>query len=69
VNAKRGVFYFPEITDHFNFIKKEGYIIEPLNETISFMNKNIYNFEPALEMIGEMYKKKLNVKYKEVNMI
>ena len=67
INAKRGVFYVPEIVDAFKFIKKDNYLIEPLDETISFMTKNIYNFEPALEMIDEMYKKRLNIKYKEIN--
>ena len=67
INAKKGVFYFPEITEKFKFVKKGDYLIEPLNETISFMNKNIYNFEPALEIISEIYKKGLNTKYKEIN--
>ena len=67
VNSKKGVFYVPEIIDKFNFTKKGEYSIEPLNETINFMKKNIYNFEPALEMIDEMYKKRLNIKYKEIN--
>ena len=67
INAKKGVFYSPEITEKFKFTKKGEYSMEPLNETISFMKKNIYNFEPALEMIDEMYKKSLNVKYKEIN--
>src|SRR3989344_4477367 len=51
VNAKNGVFYSPEIVDKFKFTKKEEYLIEPLNETISFMKQNIYNFEPALEIV------------------
>lgn len=67
VNAQEGVFYSPEIVDKFQFVKKGDYSIEPLNETINFMNKNIYNFEPALEMIDEIYKKRLNIKYKEIN--
>ncbi len=67
INAKKGVFYSPEKTDKFNFIKHGNNLIEPLNETIIFMKKNIYNFEPALEMIDEMYKKGLNIKYKEIN--
>lgn len=67
INAKKGVFYSPEIFDKYKFTKKGEYSIEPLNETISFMKENIYNFEPALEMINEMYKKGLNVKYKEIN--
>jgi len=67
INAKNGVFYFPEIVNKLDFRKKGGYSIEPLDETIAFMKKNIYNFEPALEMINEMYKKKLNIKYKEAN--
>ncbi|PIN93404.1 hypothetical protein COU54_03330 [Candidatus Pacearchaeota archaeon CG10_big_fil_rev_8_21_14_0_10_31_24] len=67
VNSKKGVFYSPEIVDKFRSIKKGDYLVEPLNETISFMKKHIYNFEPALEMIDEMYKKKLNIKYKEIH--
>lgn len=67
INAKKGVFYKPEIIQDFNFIKKEEYLVEPLNETIKFMKENIYNFQPALEIIGEMYNKKVNTKYKEIN--
>lgn len=67
INSKKGVFYSPEISDKFRFVKKGASLIEPLNETIAFMNKNVYNFEPALEMIDEMYKKRLNIKYKEIN--
>ena len=51
INAKKGVFYFPQIADKFKSVKKGDYLIEPLDETISFMKKNIYNFEPALEII------------------
>ena len=69
INAKRGVFYSPEIVDKFKFTKKGEYSIEPLNETINFMKQNIYNFEPALEIVDEMYKKRLNVKYKEINQL
>ncbi|MEK6928198.1 MAG: hypothetical protein AABX11_07225 [Nanoarchaeota archaeon] len=69
INTKHGVFYSPEILKDFNVANKEGYLIEPLDETISFMQKNIYNFEPALEMIDEMYKKGLKTKYKEMNYI
>lgn len=67
INAKKGVFYSPEIVDKCKFTKKGDYSIETLNDTIVFMKKNIYNFEPALEMIDEMYKKGLNVQYKEIN--
>jgi len=67
INAKKGVFYSPEIVDNFRFVKRGKYSVEPLKETISFMKKNIYNFEPALEMVYEMYKKGLNIKYKEIN--
>jgi len=69
INVKKGVFYSPEIIDKFKFTEKGEYSIEPLNETINFMKKNIYNFEPALEMVYEMYKKGLNIKYKEINML
>ncbi|MBI3334473.1 hypothetical protein HYZ97_03215 [Candidatus Pacearchaeota archaeon] len=67
INAKRGIFYSPEIVEKFESAKKGEYSVEPLENTIYFMKKNIYNFEPALEMIYEMYKKGINVKYKEVN--
>ena len=67
IDSKKGVFYAPEITEKFNSTKKQDYFIEPLEETILFMRKNIYNFQPALEMIYEMYKKGLNIKYKEAN--
>lgn len=66
VNLKRGVFYSPEILKDFKFVDKSGYSIEPLDNTIQFMKKNIYNFEPALEIIYEMYKKGLNIKYREL---
>ena len=69
INAKKGVFYSFEISNDFSFIKKSGYSVEPLDETLQFMKKNIYKFEPALEMIDEMYKIGLNIKYKEVNYI
>jgi len=61
------VFYAAEVLNSFKSVKKKGFYVEPLQETISFMQKNIYNFEPALEMVKEMYHKKLDVKYKEVN--
>jgi DNA-binding Lrp family transcriptional regulator len=67
INSKEGVFYSPEISDKFNFVKKEDYFVEPLDETIRFMKKNIYNFEPALEMVHQMYKRGLNTKYSEAN--
>ena len=67
INAKKGVFYKPEIAEDFKFVEKEEYAIEPLNETIEFMKANIYNFEPALEIISEMYNKKLKIKYRELN--
>ncbi len=67
INSNKGVFYNVEVLDNFECVKKKNFLVEPLNETIDFMQKNIYNFEPALEMIKEMYHKKLNIKYKEVN--
>ena len=67
INSNKGVFYNVEVLDNFECIKKKNSFVEPLNETIDFMQENIYNFEPALEMIKEMYNKKLNIKYKEVN--
>ena len=67
INSGRGVFYNVEVLDNFECIKKRNSFVDPLKETIDFMKANIYNFEPALEMVKEMYNKKLNVKYKEVN--
>jgi len=67
INSRKGVFYSPEKTEEFKFVKKDKYSIEPLDETIDFMNKNIYNFQPALEMIYEMYKKGSKIKYKEIS--
>ena len=67
INSNRGIFYNIEVLDNFKCVKKKNSFVEPLNETINFMQENIYNFEPALEMIKEMYNKKINVKYKEVN--
>jgi len=67
VNSGKGVFYNVEVLDRFKCIKRGDSFVDPLNETIDFMQANIYNFEPALEMIKEMYNKKLNIKYKEVN--
>jgi hypothetical protein len=67
INAKKGVFYAPEIVDRFKFTKKGDSYIEPLDDTISFMKKNIYNFEPALEIVDEMYKKRLGIKYRELS--
>lgn len=67
INSNKGVFYNVEVLDSFECIKKKNSFVEPLNKTIDFMQANIYNFEPALEMIKEMYNKKLNIKYKEVN--
>ena len=67
INAKRGVFYAPEIIERFKFTKKGDSYVESLDETIHFMKKNIYNFEPALEIIDEMYKRGLGIKYKELN--
>ncbi len=67
INSNKVVFYNVEVLDNFESVKKKNFFVEPLNETINFMQKNIYNFEPALEMIKEMYNKKLNIKYKEIN--
>ena len=66
-NSKKGIFYNVEILDEFKSVKKDEFFVEPLDEAINFMKQNIYNFEPALEMIDEMYNKKSNTKYKEVN--
>ena len=67
INSNKRVFYNVEVLDSFECIKKKNLFVEPLNETIDFMQANIYNFEHALELIKEMYNKKLNIKYKEVN--
>jgi len=67
INSNKGVFYNAEIVEKIKAIKKNNFYVEPLEKTIDFMQENIYNFEPALEMIKEMYNKKLNIRYKEVN--
>ena len=67
INSNKGVFYNVEIVEEIKAIKKNNFYVEPLEKTIDFMQENIYNFEPALEMIKEMYNKKLNIRYKEVN--
>jgi len=67
IDSYKGAFYVVEVLDDFKAVNKNGFFVESLEETINFMQKNIYNFEPALEMIKEMYNKKINVKYKEIN--
>ena len=67
MNSNSGPFYSVEVLDDFKSVKKKDFFVEPLEETIIFMQANIYNFEPALEMIKEMYGKKLDTKYREVN--
>ncbi|MBS3090890.1 hypothetical protein J4217_00385 [Candidatus Pacearchaeota archaeon] len=67
INAKRGIFYVPEISVRFKVTRIKSTCVEPLDETINFMKKNIFNFEPALEMIQEIYHKDFGIKYKEVN--
>ncbi len=67
INANKGVFFSPEIVDDLKFERKNKVNVETLDETIKFMKENIYNFQPALEMVQEMYSKKLNIKYSEVN--
>lgn len=69
INAQKGIFYNIEILDDFEIAHSDGMPIDSLNETIKFMKKNIYNFQPALEMIKEMYNKKINIGYKETNVI
>ncbi|MDD5191584.1 MAG: hypothetical protein PHH54_02325 [Candidatus Nanoarchaeia archaeon] len=68
INAKKGVFYSPEIAEDFLYCKKGDVYVETLDNTIKFMQDNIYNFQPALEMIEEMYHKKLNITYKEASL-
>ena len=66
INAKKGVFYSPEIVKDFNCTIKENNPTDTLEKTIQFMRKYRYNFQPALEMISEMYNKELKIKYKEI---
>ncbi len=66
INAKKGVFYSPDIVPTFSCAQKGNYAVEPLQETIRFMRKYIYNFEPALEMIDELYNTGLKARYREI---
>ncbi len=65
LHKKNNVFYQAEFLDDFRFEYCEDIPVDGLHETVALMDKDRYNFEPALEMIKEMYKKKINVKYKE----
>ncbi|MBI2550554.1 hypothetical protein HYV83_05245 [Candidatus Woesearchaeota archaeon] len=65
VNAGAGVFFRPEFVREFKAERCENIPVDPLEATIAFMKKHFYNFQPALEMIREMYRKKLNVHYRE----
>lgn len=67
INSNKGVFYSPEIVKEINCVKRNGFFVETLENTIIFMKENIYNFQPALEMIKKMYSKKLNAAYQEAN--
>lgn len=67
INSGKKVFYSPEVVKSIECTKKNNVPVETLENTISFMKSNIYNFQPALEMIQKMYKKKLNIVYKEIN--
>lgn len=67
INSKKGIFYCIEIVNNLECITKDNYQVETLGYTIKFMKKYIYNFQPALEMIKELYNKKLNIKYREIN--
>lgn len=69
INTDKGVFYSPEIVKEIKSENKNGNFVETLDNTILFMKENIYNFQPALEMIQEMYKKDLNITYREANNI
>ena len=69
IDRKRGIFYHVEILDDFEISHLDNIPVDSLKVTIGFMKKNIYNFQPALEMIKEMYNKKINIKYKEVNYV
>jgi len=68
INERKGVFYSVEFVEDIKLELCAGVPVEPLDTTIEFMKKYIYNFQPALEMVGEMYGKKMGVKYKEVSM-
>ena len=67
INSNKGFFYVVEVVGDIKAVKKNNFYVDSLEETIDFMQENIYNFEPALEMIKEMYNKKLDVRYKDVN--
>jgi len=67
INSNKKIFYAVEVVKEIHAVNKNNFYVEPLEKTIDFMQKNIYNFEPALEIISEIYGKKLNIKYKEVN--
>ena len=69
INSNKGIFYSPEIVKEVICAKKGGSYVETLDNTIDFMRANIYNFQPALEMIEETYHKRLNIKYREANLI
>ena len=67
INSKEGIFYSPEVLKRVKAVKRHGFSVEPLDETIKFMQKNIYNFQPALEMIQETSGRKLGIKYREAS--
>ncbi|HIH17683.1 MAG TPA: hypothetical protein HA282_06095 [Nanoarchaeota archaeon] len=67
INSKEGIFYSPEVLKRVKAVKRHGFFVEPLDETIKFMQKNIYNFQPALEMIQETSGRKLGIKYREAS--
>ncbi|MBI2672571.1 hypothetical protein HYX16_06575 [Candidatus Woesearchaeota archaeon] len=68
INSKKNIFFVPEKIIDFKRVKKNSIYVEHLSETVKFMKRYIYNFEPALEIIEELYKKRFNVKYREINM-
>lgn len=69
INAKKGIFYSPEVIERFECPYINNTPVDSLNKTIKFMQDNIYNFQPALEMIKEIYGKKIKISYKEVNIM
>ena len=65
IKKKGGIFYEVDYRHRIAITYIDNTPADSLHETIHFMEQNKYNFEPALEMIKEMYKKRINVKYKE----
>lgn len=69
IKPRNGVFYSIEILNEIKPVFVNRIPVDSLDETIDFMKRYVYNFQPALEIIQEMYHKRLNVKYREVNYV